>query len=140
MSRLSILTLSLLSVLAACDTQGDDFDDVEAIAAAKVEVCHTTNGTYGYTLIDVAQSSVDSHLAHGDTLFADDTDCNGAPDPLSAETWSQCLEDYNVDNMAELQAVAGYGVEALQCACDCSLCSDCGTGPLTCPCAPAGSW
>ncbi len=75
MARLSLFSASLLSLLVACGAEEGQFDDAEAIGAAKVEVCHFTNGQGAYTVIDVAESSVCSHLDHGDTLFADDPDC-----------------------------------------------------------------
>ena len=80
MARLSPAILVLLPLLAACEGQDASFNDVEAIAASKVEVCHFNNGAHEYSLIDVAESSVESHIDHGDTLYADDQDCDGEPD------------------------------------------------------------
>jgi hypothetical protein len=71
------LTLASVCVLtAACGTgpqnptapspnqaRGD-----QAIAPAKVEICHRTEGTNAFVLLSVAQPAVEAHQAHGDGL------------------------------------------------------------------------
>ncbi len=140
MTRLFLIVLTAMTSLTACDQEAGDFDGVEAIAAAKVEVCHFNQGKGEYTLVDVSQTAVSSHLNHGDTLFADDPDCSGISAGLST-ILSQCAEDLGLSGYGELRdyytsSIGGTGsIEELSCFCDCGLCPDCGTFNNGCECA-----
>ena len=119
MRRLSLATFVLVPLLTACATEGDSFDDVEAIAAAKVEMCHFNNGQGEYALVEVAENAVESHVAHGDTLFADDQDCDGEADttplPWTCGEFSESELDAFLDMVGQDGGAEGpYGEPSIE--------------------------
>ena len=61
-------------------------------AAAKTDVCHFTNGTPLFNLINVADPAIDSHIEHGDALIGEPVPgmpgfvfnevCDAIPEPI----------------------------------------------------------
>ncbi len=138
MPRLSLLSFALLSTLAACAESDGSVEDVEAIGAAKVEVCHMNNGVGEYTIIDVAESSVDAHLAHGDALYSDELSCVCAAHDSCYEGLTtyegpggECLEHDGYDEDCLSNFVQTYGVDAAV-TCNPGFAATC--GPFSCPC------
>jgi hypothetical protein len=87
---LPLASLLAAATLAGCDTQPLEpesgaaaAEDLVSLTAkkkptsdktgsqSKVEVCHRTEGSRGFILISVAESAVESHMAHGDGLIGD---------------------------------------------------------------------
>lgn len=154
MTRLSFATLLLVPLLAACAGEDTNFDDVEAIAAAKVEICHLNNGAGEYAIIEVSENSLDSHLDHGDTIYTDEQSCECTVlyDCLVNPTFSEpvggagadtdeCVTFEAADADCLSDFTSAYGSQALA-DCSPSFAFDCGLDTLAnqngCGCAPLG--
>lgn len=94
----SVLTVPVALLLGA------GLDDVEATVPTRVGVRHVTESTHAHVQIDVSQSAVATHIGHGDTLFADDANCDGVPDAASGCPCSGGRADFEDQYQAALAA------------------------------------
>lgn len=94
--------LALIFATSCADPDAAYLADAEAIGADKVEVCHFNNGNHAYTLIDVSENALDTHLDHGDTLYADDQDCDGeadeGPAPFTIDELGDAVAEFEADH------------------------------------------
>ena len=120
-NRALLPALALLTACAADTTPADG----EAIAAQKVDVCHTT-GNGSYQIININQSAVQTHINnHGDHLagvYYLDADGDGQGDP--DETFD-CMEPGTVDNGDDCDDGDATTYDGAEEVCDDGIDNDC---------------
>jgi len=111
----------------------------DAKKAAKVEICHHTEGKNEWNIIEVSESAVSAHMAHGDAYpgtYYVDADADGYGDATMATY--ECPEDSTVDDGSDCDdgdgAVSPAATELAYDGIDNDVDEDCSTSGLSCDC------